>query len=101
MPKKYIPTELSECRNISCTAFFSKVFEFFLLKRIKNEMAPTQYGGMGSGTMYFLADAWENILEGIKDNRAAVNIISVDFEKAFNRMGHAACLEALAQHSAS
>ena len=55
----------------------------------------------GSGTTHFLIDAWDNILGGLEDNRAAVNIISVDYEKVFNRMGHAACLMALARKGAS
>ena len=38
IPKKSTPTKLSECRNLSCTAFFSKVFEFFILERLKKEV---------------------------------------------------------------
>ena len=34
-------------------------------------------------------------MESLEDHRAASTILSIDFEKAFNRMGHEACLEAI------
>ena len=47
-----------------------------------------QYGGVkGCGTDHFLIDTWENILQELEDNRASVNLMSLDYSKAFNRMG--------------
>ena len=41
------------------------------------------------------------MLEHLDDNRAAVNFISLDFQKAFNRMDHEVCLNSLASRGAS
>ena len=100
IPKKNNPENLGDCRNLSCTPLFSKVLETFVLKQLKQEtsFADSQYGGMkGCGVDLFLID----ILDSLEDDRACANVISVDFEKAFNRMNHEACLQALANHGAS
>ena len=44
---------------------------------------------------------WDEILTGLEDGRACVALTSIDFEKAFNRMEHGACLRALREHGAS
>ena len=46
IPKVPKPANLSECRNISCTNFLSKVMENALLLRLRKEIAPDpiQYG---------------------------------------------------------
>ena len=49
---------------------------------------------------HFLIESWQNILDSLEDQRASVNVVSLDFEKAFNRMDHGACVEALLQHGA-
>ena len=38
VPKKTTPEKLADCRNLSCTAFFSKVLEYFVLTRMKSEI---------------------------------------------------------------
>ena len=48
-----------------------------------------------------LIDLLTDVMEQLDDKRAAVNIISIDFEKAFNRMHHLVCLNALALKGAS
>ena len=40
-------------------------------------------------------------LEGLEDHRAAASVLSIDFEKAFNRMGHRACLDAISNLGAA
>ena len=47
IPKKTKPSSLSVLRNISCTKFFSKVFEALLLKYASEEITikNNQYGG--------------------------------------------------------
>ena len=104
IPKNSSPSDISELRNISCTPLFSKLLEAFVLEKIKEETTLTekQFGGMkGSGPAHFLALTWQEILETLDDSRAAAVLTSIDFEKAFNRMGHASCLNALAAHNAS
>ena len=98
IPKKTSPMKLAELRNISCTPLFSKVLETFLLDKLKEEtsLSNNQYGGTkGCGPNHFLIDAWNDILTNLEDPRAAVNLLSVDFEKAFNRLDHHACLRSL------
>ena len=61
-----------------------------------------QYGGLkGCGVDHFLIQSWDKILRILEDNRASVNLISVDYSKAFNRMLHQACLEAFNKKGAS
>ena len=63
---------------------------------------PLQYGGLKKcGTDLMLVQAWHNIIRGLEDNRGSINLISVDFAKAFNRMGHQACLKAYGKQGAS
>ena len=45
----------------------------------------------------FLISTWNSILSAMEDNRASVQIMSIDFEKVFNRMEHNSCLNALAR----
>ena len=39
--------------------------------------------------------------EGLEDPRACVNVMSLDFSKAFNRMSHSRCIEVIAAKGAS
>ena len=98
IPKNTAPSSLAEVRNLSCTPLYSKVLESFVLQRLKDEvkLSDRQYGGIkGSSTDHFLLDTWNNILTTIEKPNTAANLISVDFSKAFNRMHHYRCLEAL------
>ena len=98
IPKNSAPSGLSELRNLSCTPLYSKILESFVLDRLKREtkLSDRQYGGIkGSGTDHFLLDTWDEILNTIDAPETAANLISVDFSKAFNRMHHFHCLEAL------
>ena len=50
---------------------------------------------------HFLAETWHDILTSLEDNRASVQLLSIDFEKAFNRMDHNARLASLTKNGAS
>ena len=41
------------------------------------------------------------MLKGLEEERACVSLMSIDFSKAFNRMGHQACISALARMGGS
>ena len=89
---------MSELRNLSCTPLFSKVLETFVLSKLKDEvkLSNNQYGGVkGCSTDHFLLHTWDKIIKNLEDENTAANIIAVDFEKAFNRMCHFKCLEAI------
>ena len=104
IPKTNSVTDYSGCRNICCTSFFSKLCESSLLENLTAEISlrGPQFGGMkGSGPPHLLVEMMTSTLEQLDDNRAAVSTISLDFEKAFNRMDHSVCLMALASRGAS
>ena len=103
IPKVSNPESLGDCRNISCTAFMSKVLESFLLEDIRKEIPPDaiQYGGVKSCSVdHLLVDLYEHILSALDDGDAAV-ILGVDYKKAFNRLNHAECLSQLQALGAS
>ena len=104
IPKVNKPQDLSECRNIACTNFWSKLLERIALERLKSEIEPDpiQFGGIkGSGTPHFLAEVWDTILHELEEPGKAVNVCSIDFSKAFNRMQHGECLRQLTALGAS
>ena len=103
-PKTQSASSFEECRNLSCTPLFSKVMESFLMDMIRSEVKvdESQYGGIKKcGTEHFLLQAWDNILNTLEDNRTSVNIITVNYAKAFNRMSHQHCLLAFKNKGAS
>ena len=98
IPKVPNPSNLSECRNISCTALLSKILENQLLLKLRQELQPdsSQYGGIpGCGVDHLLVDLWEKILACMQGGKRAAVLLGVDFEKAFNRMEHGVCLDQL------
>ena len=104
IPKNSAPANLGELRNLSCTPLFSKVLETFVLSKLKDEvkLSPSQYGGIkGSSTEHFLIDTWDNILSSLEIKDSTVNLTSVDFSKAFNRMDHQHCLTSLSELGAT
>ena len=48
-----------------------------------------------------LVDIWEKILVALDGGQNAAVLLGVDYEKAFNRMDHAVCLDRLRQLGAS
>ena len=99
-----IRDRLGETRNLSCTNFFSKVLESFVLESLLSEvpLSDRQYGGMkGCGVNHFLLSMWDSLLSGLENDHSSVSLMSIDFSKAFNRMGHQACISALARKGCS
>ena len=69
IPKVPNPSDLSQCRNSSCTNFLSKVLETLVLDRLREEIGEDkiQYGGVkGSGVEHLLVEVWERILGGLE-----------------------------------
>ena len=104
IPKKSNPESLGDVRNLSCTNFFSKVLETFVIDSLRSEveLSELQYGGLkGTGADHFLCEVWNNVLETLEDPGSVVGLMSVDFSKTFNRIDHTACLNKLSDKSAS
>ena len=105
IPKKNNPEGLAGLRNISCTMLASKIYESYVLDRLKLEvkLRPNQYGGVkGVGTAdHVLVQLWQKILQNAEDYRAGTVITSIDYSKAFIRMSFQECLHSLARNGAS
>ena len=104
IPKKSLPSSLADLRNISCTKFFSKVFESYVLQYAAEEISikPNQYGGMkGCSTSHMLLEVWQNICMDLEDYRSATVMTSIDYAKAFNRLSFQQCLAAFKKKGAS
>lgn len=104
IPKKSTPRSLSELRNISCTQFFSKVFESFVLQFASEEITlkENQYGGIkGCSTAHLLINVWQDICENAEDYRSATLLTAIDYSKAFNRLSFQHCLKAFKAKGAS
>ena len=103
IPKKTAPAELGETRNLSCTPLFSKLLESFVLEGLRESvpLTSTQFGGIkGLGVDHFLIETWDEILRHLDKQNTAVNLMSVDFQKAFNRMDHSVCIRRLQDRGA-
>ena len=95
IPKKNIPAGLSDLRNISCTRFFSKVFEAFVLERLceEVELKSNQYGGVkGCSTGHVLVEVVQRLCQNLEDYRSGTVLTALDYSKAFNRMSFQHCL---------
>ena len=104
IPKNPNPSDLSECRNISCTSIFSKVLEGEVQAQLRRELIPdpNQYGGIPKSSVeHMLVNLWEKILEALEGGSNAAILLGVDYEKAFNRMRHDVCLGQLKKLGAS
>ena len=104
IPKKNIPEGLSDLRNISCTLFFSKVFESVVLKQLKSEITlkHNQYGGVkGCSTTHMIIEILQEVCSNAEDYRSATILMAIDYAKAFNRVSYQHCLEALRRKGAS
>ena len=104
IPKKISPSDFSDLRNISCTLFFSKVYEQFVLKCLQEEisMKNNQYGGIkGCSTTHLIIELLQQICENAEDYRSATVLCAIDYSKAFNRMSFQHCLDSLRKKHAS
>ena len=103
IPKVANPDSLAECRNISCTAFLSKVLEGIILEDLRAEIEsdPAQYGGIKNCSVdHMLVDLYDSILRPLEEGNPSV-VLGIDFEKAFNRLNHKECLVQLRNLGAS
>ena len=103
IPNTPRPEDLSECRNISCTPFLSKVLESLLLDDLRREIPldQTQYGGIWNSSVdHLLVDLIDAAMSPLEDGGASI-LLGIDYEKAFNRMDHAECLRQLTSLGAS
>ena len=104
IPKKSLPQSLADLRNISCTPLLSKIFEGYMLKRIKEEttLRCNQFGGVkGCSTTHMVVGLLQEICENAEDYRSATVLTAIDYSKAFNRVSFQHCLEALRKKGAS
>ena len=104
IPKKFTPMGLADLRNISCTNFFSKVMESFLLQWTLDEVAvkANQYGGVkGCSTTHMLLNIWQNICSNLEDYRSSTVLTAIDYAKAFNRLSFQKCLQSFKKKGAS
>ena len=99
IPKKNTPETEADLPNLSCTPFFSKLQETFLLDHLKAqvELSKEQFGGKkGLGVDHLLIEIWDYVHRSLETPGAAVGLMAIDFHKAFNKMSHQACVESLA-----
>ena len=72
IPKRKDPQTPSECRNISCTNFFPKLYEsFVLLEWSRQEVVPkrSQYGGeKGASATQLLVEIIDDVTGSLEDN---------------------------------
>ena len=104
IPKKKLPEGMKDLRNISCTRFFSKVFETYMLENILEEieLKKNQFGGTkGFSTGHMLIELWQEVCKNAEDYRCATVISAIDYAKAFNRLSFQHCLEAFQKKGAS
>ena len=104
IPKKHAPSSFADLRNISCTSFFSKCFETFVLKWVMEEVSlkNNQYGGVkGCSTNHMLLEIWQKICNNAEDYRTATVLTAIDYSKAFNRLSFQECLASFKAKGAS
>ena len=104
IPKKSIPDGFADLRNISCTPLLSKIFEAYMLARIKEETSikANQYGGVkGCSTTHMVVGLLQEICENAEDYRSATILTAIDYSKAFNRVSFQHCLESFRRKGAS
>ena len=104
IPKKKMPSSLSDLRNISCTLYISKIFESYVLERALEEVSikKNQFGGVkGCSTTHMIIEILQKICANAEDYRSATVLTGIDYVKAFNRVSYQHCLAAFKKKSAS
>ena len=84
IPKSASPKSYEELRNISCTNFLAKILESFLFDRLSKEvkLKKNQYGGIkGTGTVHFLIDVYQKILDCLDDGKSAASLLAIDLAR--------------------
>ena len=101
IPKQYPPGSEDDIRNISCTPFFSKVYEAFLsdwlLPIVQPYLDPANCGGLrGTSISHYLIRLLHFIHATVdKTVPHAVILGLIDLSKAFNRVDHSLVIEDL------
>ena len=104
IPKNSSPARLNDCVISPARLSTLNSWKALYWKKLKSEvtLSDTQYGGQkGCGFDHFLIETWNTVLSDLEDHRAASNLVSIDFKKAFNRMDHNTCINVLKQKGAS
>ena len=104
IPKKKLPEGLGDLRNISCTLFFSKVFESYLLQCALEEISlkENQFGGVkGCSTTHMMIELLQEMCDNAEDYRSATVLTAIDYAKAFNRLSFQHCLAAFQKKGSS
>lgn len=104
IPKKTLPEDFADLRNISCTLHVSKIFERYVLKCVEEEikLKDNQYGGVpGCSTTHMIIDILQEICENAEDYRSATVLCAIDYSKAFNRLSYQHCLDAFRKKGCS
>ena len=104
LPKNGHPTDMDDCRGVSCTSVFSKLTETFMLEMLRDEidLEGNQFGGIpGSSTNHILGELITGVMEELEEPGAVATIMTIDYQKAFNRMPHHECVGALVEKGAS
>ena len=92
IPKVPIISSMGELRNLSCTLFFSKVLESFILERLLVEitLSKEQFGGVKvTSATHFTISVLQEVMEAMETTNTVLNLMS------FNWMDHLKCLQAL------
>ena len=101
IPKQYPPGSEDDVRNISCTPFFSKIYEAFLsdwlLPIVQPYLDPANCGGLkGTSISHYLIRLLHFIHASVdKAVPHAVVLALIDLSKAFNRVDHSLVIEDL------
>ena len=104
IPKCTDPQSPSECRNIACTNYLSKLYETILLAWSREEVRPklNQYGGEPQASAaHLLIEVMSDLTTALEDNRAGIVVSALDFSKAFNRLDHLKCLQSFVKKGSS
>ena len=104
IPKKTMPEDFGDMRNISCTLFVSKIFEKYVQQLISEEieLRPNQYGGRkGCSTTHMIIEILQQMCENAEDYRSSTVLCAIDYAKAFNRLSYQHCLEAFRKKGSS
>ena len=91
LPKSTNPDSLDGCRGISCTSILAKLTETYMIDMLREEVtvSDTQFGGLpGSGTDHMLCELTTRLMEDMDDGRGVATVMTIDYQKAFNRMEH-------------
>ena len=104
IPKKGIPEDFGDLRNISCTLLISKLFEAHILKYAQEEISlkDNQFGGVkGCSTTHMVIEVLQEVCDNAEDYRSATVLAAIDYAKAFNRVSYQHCLEAFRKKGSS